>query len=460
MDESLQIFWRSVLDELILVLDKGAVSTWLTQTFILAQTEKKLVIACPSPYTKSIIEARYLNSIQEIVSKRTGKNLSLEIKTSLPLENNIAGPLFDQLPRDEKRAFSAQPTTSSLKENFLNPNYTFDNFVVGSSNRVAHSAALAVSEKPGLLYNPLFIHGGTGVGKTHLMQAIGNELVRKKNFNLLYCPAEVFLNDFVSYIQQKKAMSDFKKKYRTLDAFLVDDFQFMGGKEGTQEEFFHTFNTLQATQKQVVVASDKLPKDIANLAERLVSRLTGGLIVDITSPDFETRLAILRAKAVNLELNPSTEIFHYLAERVVSNVRELEGILLKIKSQVLARQLELTLGLVKEILQEVEIPAALNRRLTPQLLINLVSETFDTSMSELCGKKRKREIVVPRQVAMYLLRNEIGLNFSEIGEILGGRDHSTVMYAYEKISQELKNGDRFLNITVQRIRQNLYPQKV
>lgn len=459
MEQDPQIFWQQVLDELILILDKGAVSTWLTQTSILEQNEKKIVIACPSPYAKSIIEARYANQIKELIKKRTHKNFSLEFKTFQPILKNVSGPLFDQLPTIDSN-FSNQAKTQNLQnQGNLNSNYTFDNFVVGVSNRVAYSAALTVTEKPGGLYNPLFLHGGTGVGKTHLLHAIGNDLLKKLKLNVLYCSAEQFLNNFISFIAQKKNMQEFKKIYRERDALLIDDFQFMGGKQGTQEEFFHTFNALQAKQSQIVIASDKLPKDIANLAQRLISRFDGGLIVDITVPDYETRLAILRNKAQNLSLDLNSEILHYLAEKITSNVRELEGILLKIKAQSLAQDLPVTMGLAKEILQDLPQSFPLNKRITPELVLNLISETFDSNMSELCGKKRKKEIVIPRQVAMYLLRAEIGLNFSEIGEILGGRDHSTVLHGNQKILNELKNNDQFLKTTIERIRQNLYSQK-
>lgn len=464
--------WQEILEELKTTWPQ-VFSTWLNQTYSLEATKEKLVIACPQQYYKDFILSRYKEKLEKILQGKIANPPQLEFVVKKDISNRVSGPLFDELPLrsnlitpiasilspldNRNRAKDGQPLVETKQpEVNLNRNYSFDNFVVGNTNRVAQAAALAVAEKPGLAYNPLFIYGATGMGKTHLLHAIGNELTRNfPNFKILYFTSERFLNDFVSFLRQKKDMTAFRKIYRGNDVILVDDIQFLGGKEGIQEEFYHSFNELFSAGKQIVLASDRLPQDIENLAERLTSRFRGGLMVNISPPDFETRLAIVMSKSLDLHLDLDREMENFIAEEVPKSIREVEGILLKIKSESLSQDKPVTINLLKELLRG-EKKIEKQKKLTPELILNLVTETFETSIKELCGRRRKKEVVTPRQVAMFLLRDEIGLNFTDIGEILGGRDHTTVMHGCDKIKQELNSGNSYLRSSVRTIRRELY----
>ncbi len=447
--------WQEILQELKTTWP-SAFSTWLNQTYLQEQSEEKLTIACPQQYYKDFILSRYKDKLEKILQEKTKKPPQLEFIVKKDFSEKVSGPLFDEIPpaSNKPQPISSIPNQSTI--NNLNHNYTFDNFVVGNTNRVAQAAALAVSEKPGIAYNPLFIYGVTGMGKTHLLHAIGNGLSHNfSDFRVLYFTSERFLNDFVFWLRQKKDMASFRKIYRGNDAILVDDVQFLGGKEGIQEEFYHAFNELFSAGKQIVLASDRLPQDIENLAERLVSRFRGGLMVNISQPDFETRFAIVSAKASDLHLNLTSEMQNFIAEQVTQNIREVEGALLKIKSESLAEDKPVTMNFLKELLIG-EKKIIKQKKLTPELLLNLITETFETSIRDLCGRRRKREIVIPRQVAMFLLRDEIGLNFADIGEILGGRDHTTVMHGCDTIKAKLDTGDTYLRSSIRTIRRELY----
>ncbi|MBM4402306.1 MAG: chromosomal replication initiator protein DnaA [Candidatus Cloacimonetes bacterium] len=459
--------WQEVLDELKTTWP-SAFSTWLNQTYLLQESDEKIVIACPQQYYKDFILSRYKDKLEKVLQKKLTPVPKLEFVVKREASGKVSGPLFDELPQRTQnpptlptsnlpaQANHQPPTTNRQPPTSLNRNYTFDNFVIGNSNRVAQAAALAITEKPGLIYNPLFVHGATGMGKTHLLHAIGNDLSRNfPQFKILYFTSERFLNDFVSFLRQKRDMTAFRQIYRNNDAILVDDIQFLGGKEGIQEAFYHAFNELFSAGRQIVLASDRLPQDIENLAERLVSRFRGGLMVNISRPDFETRLAIVSAKAADLHLDLSSEMQNFIAEEVSENIREVEGALLKIKSESLAEDRPVTMAFLKELLVG-EKKIVRQKKLTPELLLNLVTETFATSIKDLCGRRRKKEIVIPRQVAMFLLRDEIGLNFSDIGEILGGRDHTTVMHGCDTIKEKLNSGDSYLRTSVRTIRRELY----
>ena len=448
--------WQEILQELKTTWP-SAFSTWLNQTYLQEETEEKIIIACPQQYYKDFILSRYKDKLEKILQEKTKKPPRLEFIVKQEISEKVSGPLFDEIPpKSEVAPLSPPLTTHHSPLTTLNYNYTFDNFVVGNTNRVAQAAALAISEKPGIAYNPLFVYGVTGMGKTHLLHAIGNGLSRNfPEFRVLYFTSERFLNDFVFWLRQKKDMASFRKIYRGNDAILVDDVQFLGGKEGIQEEFYHAFNELFSAGKQIVLASDRLPQDIENLAERLTSRFRGGLMVNISQPDFETRFAIVSAKASDLHLNLTSEMQNFIAEQVTQNIREVEGALLKIKSESLAEDKPVTMNFLKELLIG-EKKIIKQKKLTPELLLNLVTETFETSIRDLCGRRRKREIVIPRQVAMFLLRNEIGLNFADIGEILGGRDHTTVMHGCDAIKGKLDSGDSYLRSSIRTIRRELY----
>ncbi|USS85956.1 chromosomal replication initiator protein DnaA [Fructilactobacillus cliffordii] len=316
----------------------------------------------------------------------------------------------------------------------LNPNYTFDTFVIGQGNQMAHAAALAVSEDPGKVYNPLFFYGGVGLGKTHLMQAIGNKVLKNNpEANVKYVTTEKFTNDFIDALQNNK-MQEFRRVYRNVDLLLVDDIQFLANKEGTQDEFFNTFNALYEENKQIVMTADRLPNEINSLTDRLVSRFKWGLSVDITAPDLETRAAILRAKAQSEGLQVDDNIMSYIASQIDSNVRELEGALSRIKAFAELKQAPVTMDLVSEALK----PLKLNKEksaITPESIIKVTASYYHVTVKEIKGKKRVKAIVVPRQVAMYLCRELTDNSLPKIGEAFGGKDHTTVIHAHEKITK-------------------------
>ncbi|HOJ39261.1 MAG TPA: chromosomal replication initiator protein DnaA [bacterium] len=340
------------------------------------------------------------------------------------------------------------PRISSIN---LNPDYTFENFVVGPSNRLAHAAALAVAQTPGTAYNPLFIYGGVGLGKTHLMQAIGHFTEQQRSIHSVYLPCEVFVNAFIQAIQNKSTVQ-FRNKFRSLDILLIDDIHFIAGKEGTQEEFFHTFNALYDARKQIILSSDRPPKEIAQLEKRLVSRFEWGLVVDIQPPDFETRVAILKKKCQLRSLNLSDEIVFYLAEQIRENIRMLEGALNRIfaLSSLLNRQvnLALTQEVVAGIYQKEK------KAITLPLIMEKVSDFFHISPHDLTSRKRRRDILIPRQIAMYLAREMTEYSLVAIAEELGGKDHTTVIHAYRKIKSKI-GADQYLTGVIEQIKRSL-----
>lgn len=329
------------------------------------------------------------------------------------------------------------------KENHLNPSYTFDNFIIGKGNQMAHAAALIVSEEPGELYNPLFFYGGVGLGKTHLMQAIGNKrLEEHPNTKVKYVTSEAFTNDFIYAIQVNKT-EEFRREYRDVDILMVDDIQFFANKEGTQEEFFHTFNDLYENGKQIVLTSDRMPQEIPQLEDRLVSRFAWGLPVDITPPDLETRIAILKNKAANDNLDISNETLSYIAGQIDSNVRELEGALSRVSAFAKLKQSPISADLVYEALQGLRIDKEHHKKLTISDIQIKVAEYFSVSVNDLKGKKRVKTIVMPRQIAMYLSRELTNSSLPKIGKEFGGKDHTTVIHACDKISEMIKKDAAF-----------------
>lgn len=335
----------------------------------------------------------------------------------------------------------------SLNENIekanLNPRYTFDTFVVGNNNKMAHAASVAVAESPGEAYNPLFIYGGVGLGKTHLMHSIAHFVLQKNpSAKVLYVTSEYFTNELIDSIRNgnNSTMSKFREKYRNIDVLLIDDIQFIIGKESTQEEFFHTFNSLHGAKKQIVISSDKPPKDMEILEDRLRSRFEWGLIVDISSPDYETRMAILRKKEELDGYKIDDEVIEYIAKNVKSNIRELEGSLNKIMAYANLEQKEINLDLAEKVLKDIISPNQ-KRIITPELILDIVAEHFDLSASDLIGNKRNSKIVFPRQIAMYLCRHMTEVTLKNIGKVLGGRDHTTVMNGITKIENELETSE-------------------
>lgn len=376
-------------------------------------------------------------------------------KYLLPLKVSIAetvGQDFEIsliLPEDIKEEIKTSPMTTpaSLNENIekanLNPRYTFDTFVVGNNNKMAHAASLAVAESPGEAYNPLFIYGGVGLGKTHLMHSIAHFVLQKNpNAKVLYVTSEYFTNELIDSIRNgnNTTMSKFREKYRNIDVLLIDDIQFIIGKESTQEEFFHTFNALHGSKKQIIISSDKPPKDMEILEDRLRSRFEWGLIVDISAPDYETRMAILRKKEELDGYKIDDKVIEYIAKNVKSNIRELEGSLNKIMAYANLEKSEINLALAEKVLKDIISPNQ-KRIITPELIIEIVAEHFDLQPSDLTGNKRNAKIVFPRQIVMYLCRNMTEVTLKNIGKVLGGRDHTTIMNGIDKIEAELNGSN-------------------
>lgn len=445
-----QQLWQAILGELELILSKAHFTTWFKNTFISDTTEEEIIIAVPNAFTKTWLENKYHQHILKAVQNITGnvKKINYRIESLNNQQLNITEKVIKQALAPETME------TPKLNKYGLNEKYTFQSFIVGKGNELAFAAAKSVAENPGKNYNPLFIYGGVGLGKTHLMQAIGNFVAA--NFphkKIIYLNSEKFTNDFVQAIKTRQ-IDNFKKTYRQVDLLLIDDVQFLAGKEQTQEEFFHTFNELYQNEKQIVLSSDRPPKAIPALEQRLTSRFEWGMIADITSPDLETRMAILQAKSQEKHLFLTQEIINYIASNIQSNVRELEGALNKIIAYTQLNKCEPTLEIVKNLLNSLVNPP-LKSGLTPKQIINIVANFFDVTLEEITGDCRRRELVVPRQIVMYLLREELKCSYPSIGAELGGRDHTTAIHAIIKISEAVKNEGKIKNDIIL-IKQRLY----
>jgi chromosomal replication initiator protein len=443
----LRLVWEEVLSIMAADLPERSFDAWLKDSRPVYLDGNTLYVEFPNEFTKDWVEARYANPLTRTL--RQVANRDWDIKFTIPEgvrtlgspghgapntpptrswpEANLAPP-----PEEKEAAAKLAPKSSAL-----NPRYTFENFVVGNSNRFAHAASLAVAEGPAKAYNPLFIYGGVGLGKTHLMHAIGHyALQQNPNISVVYVTSETFTNDLISAIG-KKSMVDFRNKYRNADILLIDDIQFVAGKESTQEEFFHTFNALYEANRQLVISSDRPPKDIPTLEERLRSRFEWGLTADIQPPDLETRIAILRKKAKDDNLVIDQEILSYIATHIQSNIRELEGALVRVIAHANLHNAPLTLETVAEALKDIlKTPAY--QPVTIESIMEIVADYYSIKVSELKSKRRTRNITFPRQVAMYLARDLTESSLPEIGQAFGGRDHSTVIHAIEKIESELK----------------------
>ena len=357
--------------------------------------------------------------------------------------------------REQGNLVSGSPIQSAN----LNPKYTFDTFVVGSNNNLAHAAALAVAESPGEIYNPLFIYGGVGLGKTHLMHAIAHFILKNDpKAKILYVTSETFTNELIDAIRNKNNITttEFREKYRNNDVLLIDDIQFIIGKESTQEEFFHTFNTLYESKKQIIISSDKPPKEIETLEERLRSRFEWGLTVDIQSPDYETRMAILRKKEEMEGYNIDNEVIKYIATHVKSNIRELEGALTKIVALSRLNKCDITLQLAEEALKDIISPGS-QREVTAELILQIVADHFGLTPLDITSQRRSKEIVYPRQITMYLCRSMMDIPLQSIGKVLGGRDHTTIIHGCEKIAADLKKDDSLKN-TIEILKKKINPQ--
>lgn len=442
--------WKTALGELEIVLSKANFSTWFKDTFISSYKNGVVVIGVPNAFTKEWLQNKYHREILEVLKKNFPHIDSLDYKVlSIHKLNNE-----DKAFKVSKPAFKPNPIikNTQLNQEFkLKPEYTFEKFVVGNSNKLAHAASLQVAKNPGKKYNPLFIYGGVGLGKTHLMQAIGHDLLQSGK-KVIYVSCEKFTNEFV-YSIRNNATEKFKKKYRNTDALLVDDIQFLVGKGGTREEFFHTFNALHDKRRQIVISSDRPPKALSTLEDRLKSRFEWGMIVDIAPPDFETRKAILESKSQEKRFNLPDEVISQIAERVQSNIRELEGALNRLMAYVDLNNREPTIELVSQVLGSVisHKPSSL----TFEKILDTVIKYYNVNLEDVLGRKRVKEIVIPRQIAMYLLRTELNYSFPQIATRIGKKDHTTIMYACGKIEKQLRTNlelQRDLNL----IKEKLY----
>ena len=437
--------WQAALGQLELDMPKASFDTWVRNAEIVSYEDHEFIIGVPNAYARDWLEDRLTSKINRLLCGIMNHSVS----TRFIVWQSGAEVLIDTLPVQE--AESALPE-SPVKSATLINRFTFDNFIVGSSNRLAHAASLAVSERPAQAYNPLFLYGGVGLGKTHLLHAIGNRCLSSRQ-RVLYVTSEEFTNDLINAIRAHTTQ-DFREKYRRIDVLLIDDIQFIVGKESTQEEFFHTFNSLHGQDKQIVITSDRPPKALVTLEERLRSRFESGLAADIQPPDFETRVAILRSKSERIGRNIPEEIIETIARRVQSNIRELEGSLTRVLALSDLGNLPLDTKLVDVALADL-LPKP--STFEPQEVMSQVAEAFGVTVQNLIGADRRQEVVLPRQIAMYLLREEAKYSLPKIGEAMGGRDHTTVMYACQKITDRLERDDK-LRRQVIKIREQIYGQ--
>ena len=452
MTKNLEIIknkWNEILDMFREIVPMADVTyeLWIAPMKPYDFVDDKLVILMNKKEYLSIIRKRYNDSFRIAIMEVT------EINTEVLIIDEAG---LNSLYKKEKEEDLS--LADALKNANLNSRYTFDSFVVGSSNDLAHAACVATAELPGEQYNPLYIYGGAGLGKTHLMQSVAHFILQQnRHAKIRYVTSETFINEFVDSIRNKNNISpaEFRKKYRELDVLLIDDIQFLIGKEGTQEEFFHTFNALYDNRKQIIIASDKPPKDIDNLEERLRSRFEVGLIVDIQMPDVETRMAILRKKEELEGYNIDNEGIKYIADNIKSNVRELEGALTKVVAKSRLVKQPITLELAEELLKDHITPSE-RKEITSELIIEVVAEHYNLKTSDLASVTKKKTIAYPRQIAMYLCRELTNVPLVTVGELLGGRDHSTVIHGCEKISTELQTNEQ-LKSTIESLRKKIAP---
>jgi chromosomal replication initiator protein len=445
--------WRAALGELQVSLSPANFETWLRDTRLVDVDEQRFRIAVPNGFAKDWLETRYRSLISQTLARVVGYSVQVEFVVAPAGQAPVAVEAPVQTVRVEPTRVGA-PEGPAAGTTSLNPRYMFSNFIVGSANRLAHAASLSVAERPGHAYNPLFLYGGVGLGKTHLMHAIGNAVTAKfPRKRVVYATSEKFTNEFITSIQQGK-IDEFRARYRRIDLLLIDDIQFIADKERTQEEFFHTFNTIHEDGKQIVLSSDRPPKAILTLEERLRSRFEWGLIADLTAPDLETRIAILRAKAEEQGVLITSDVIEFIARKVVSNIRELEGALNRIVAYASMGAMPISIELAQAVLSNV-LYNPKKRLVTPEKIAQAVSEYYGVAMDALKGQKREKSIVVPRQIAMFLMREETEVSLLRIGAELGGRDHSTVLHAYDKINREMQVNDE-LRREVSAVRELIY----
>ncbi len=443
-----QQLWQAIIGDLEVSLSKANFNTWFKNTGIIEKAEDYIVVGVPSNFTRDWISDKYhatmLKALKSIapevkVIKYYVGHFKADNATQPSLMDSAANTPPQEEQKQQENLNPGQKSTAPTKTGGLNPQYTFDTFVVGQNSELAYAASTAVAKTPGSQYNPLFIYGGVGLGKTHLMHAVGNQIQKSDpNLKILYVTSEKFTNDYVAALGQKR-MDSFKALYRNVDMLLVDDIQFIAGKEQTQEVFFHTFNELRDKGKQIILTADRLPKDIPAIEQRLVSRFEWGMVADISAPNLETRIAILQTKLGKKGVEVSKEITEFIAENVVNNIRELEGALNKLLIYQQIENKPLTLDQAKNILAS--IVSAKKKAVTLSKIAESVANFYSITMEDLLKQSRRKEYVKPRQTAMYLARKELGSSFPSIGEFFGGRDHTTVMHGVEKVEKAVTAND-------------------
>lgn len=446
--ENIDALWDQVLLQMEKKVSKPSYETWLKSTKATAIQGDTLTITAPNEFARDWLEGRYTQLISSVLYDVIGEELF--VKFVIPQNQNDTQ---SDLNGQQKVKQQKQEDSADFPQHMLNKKNTFDTFVIGSGNRFAHAASLAVAEAPAKAYNPLFIYGGVGLGKTHLMHAIGHYVLEHNpSAKVVYLSSEKFTNEFINSIRDNKA-EDFRNKYRSVDVLLIDDIQFLAGKESTQEEFFHTFNTLHEESKQIVISSDRPPKEIPTLEDRLRSRFEWGLITDITPPDLETRIAILRKKAKAEGLDIPNEVMLYIANQIDSNIRELEGALIRVVAYSSLINKDINADLAAEALKDI-IPSSKPKVITIYEIQKAVGEQFNIKLEDFKAKKRTKSVAFPRQVAMYLSRELTDSSLPKIGDEFGGRDHTTVIHAHEKISKLLQT-DPQLQMQIKEINNQL-----
>lgn len=439
MEIQLNQIWEKTINIIKGELTEVSFNTWIKSITPLSLHQNSIKLRVPNNFTKEILETRYKDLISNAIKMITSKQYEIQflISTSDVIEND---PLKTK-ENTERKNINLNDEMSST----LNPKYTFNSFVIGNSNRFAHAASLAVAEAPAKAYNPLFIYGGVGLGKTHLMHAIGHYILQNNpKSKVVYVTSEKFTNELINSIKDDKN-EEFRNKYRNVDVLLIDDIQFIAGKERTQEEFFHTFNTLHEANKQIILSSDRPPKEIPTLEDRLRSRFEWGLITDIQPPDFETRIAILKKKADVDNLNIDNEVMVYIANKIKSNIRELEGALIRVVAYSSLTNKQINVNLAAEALKDI-ISNKHSKQITIELIQDIVSNYYNLKIEDLKSSRRTRNIAFPRQIAMYLCRKLTDMSLPKIGEEFGGRDHTTVIHAYDKISTGVKKDENLENV--------------
>ncbi|PID30412.1 chromosomal replication initiator protein DnaA [Candidatus Saccharibacteria bacterium] len=449
--------WQSVLAEIELSVSHGNFTTWFKPTQLIENTGDSVTIAVPNIFVKRQFEVKFDSQVRSVLAKNgvTPSHIHYKVNSSGVSKRRASREIsLDELPPQPTDAAApvASASTSLRPQSTLNPRYTFDSFIVGSCNDLAYTACRAAAEHPGEKYNPLFIYGGVGLGKTHLLQAVGNEIVKHSpKKTVLYVSSETFVKEFLDHIRFKKA--GFSDKYRNVDVLIIDDMQFIAGKEKTQEEFFHTFNALHQDNKQIVIGSDKPPRSIPTLTERLRSRLEWGMAIDIQLPDFETRCAILEIKASQSDVALERDTIEYLASNIKTNIRELEGALNHLLAYAEMRNITPDISTAEGLLGDVR--RSRPQHITPKNIIDRTARHFQVDTRELCSPRRDKHIALPRQIAMYLLRSELHMSFPRIASELGRKDHTTAIHSVHKIEKSIKL-DYIIREQVAEIREKLY----